>query len=214
MCVLSQVCELLVKEAPAGSNYIYKCSISSSDIKIFNWRTTTLILWSQPYSLTWRNINIQPNRTFFWWDEPQLTSVTELSEQKLPLVTPPTCTVISALIVLEKPLAGVTVRSPKVHRLSLSVQCAFTECRATNRQPAQDTGGREGGTEQTPGANIKCERGQDSWGCWGADGEVINTSGPGQHTGVDYRLKVRGKDIVTLCDDTVWHVCRVCWLWE
>ena len=151
---------------------------------------------------------------FFCWDDPQLTSVTELSEQKLPLVTPPTCTVISALIVSEKPLAGVTVRSPKVHRLSLSVQCAFTECRATNRQPAQDTGGREGGTEQTPGANIKCERGQDSWGCWGADGEVINTSGPGQHTGVDYRLKVRGKDIVTLCDDTVWHVCRVCWLWE
>ena len=73
-----------------------------------------------------------------------------------------------------------------------------------NEQTAGTGHWREGGREeQSPGANIKCERGQDSWGCWGADGEVINTSGPGQHTGVDYRLKVRGKDIVTLCDDTV-----------
>ena len=70
---------------------------------------------------------------FFCWDDPQLTSVTELSEQKLPLVTPPTCTVISALSFRKNLRAGVTVVTPKVHRLSLSVQCALRECRAANR---------------------------------------------------------------------------------
>ena len=179
--VWSQVFDLINGVCPAGFNYLHQYFISSLEIRIFKSTATihSFILWLQPYSLSWRNTNIQPHRTIFWWDEPQLTSVTELSEQKLPLVTPPTCTVISALSFRKSFSAGVTAVPPKVHRLSLSVQCAFTECRATNRQPAQDTGGREGGTEQTPGANIKCERGQDSWGCWGADGEVINTSGPG-----------------------------------
>ena len=165
-----------------------------------------LILRLQPYSLTWRNTNIQPHRTIFWWDEPQLTSVTELSEQKLPLVTPPTCTVISALSLRKKTSRpgslSVSVVSPKVHRLSLSVQCAFTECRAANRQPAQDMARisvREARTDRERGDQLIIDiiiwaRRTLQWS-----------------TGYTYT--------VTPCHTTCHNVtqcdmCVVCWLWE
>ena len=107
-----------------------------------------MILWLQPYSLTWRNTNIQPHRTIFWWDEPQLTSVTELSEQKLPLVTPPTCTVISALSFLKTSRLG-----------SLSWVQRFIDSRFQFNVPFILSGSQQtAGTGH--GANI-CEGGQD-----------------------------------------------------
>ena len=81
----------------------------------------SFILWLQPYSLSWRNTNIQPHRTIFWWDEPQLTSVTELSEQKLPLVTPTTYWVISALSFTKTSLLGSLSCFQRFSELSLSV---------------------------------------------------------------------------------------------
>ena len=85
---------------------------------------------------------------------------------------------------------------PKVHRLSLSVQCAFTECRATNRQPAQDTGGREGGRNSLLAriSSVREARVELRWWCYYVC--------LGQDTALDYRLKVTWWVSVTM-----WHVC-------
>ena len=160
-----------------------------------------LILRLQPYSLTWRNTNIQPHRTIFWWDKPQLTSVTELSEQKLPLVTPPTCTVISALSLRKKTLpAGVTVSQCRLSKgsstLAFSSMCFY---RMSGSQQTAGTG---------HGANI-CEGGQDRQRGWSTYYRYYYL---GQaDTTMEYRLHLHGDTMshhMSQCH-TMWHVCCV-----
>ena len=98
VCVPFQVYDFVIihRKTPGGFNYFYYLQIFHLFLTDQNFQLKYNCGYNH-ISWTWRNTNIQRNRTIFWWDEPQLTSVTELSEQKLPLVTPPTCTVISAL---------------------------------------------------------------------------------------------------------------------
>ena len=161
-----------------------------------------MILWLQPYSLTWRNTNIQPHRTIFWWDEPQLTSVTELSEQKLPLVTPPTCTVISALSFLKTSRLG-----------SLSWVQRFIDSRFQFNVPFILSG-----SQQTAGTGHGANRLGELWRRPGQTrevGEVEVLHGiyrPGRHYN---GLQVKGKtgytmsQHVTQCDN-VTCVCVDC----